>query len=134
MSAPPRLLVAPSPVHGVGCFAAEPIPAGALLSFPIVMVGSVAREDPKLCRYLFPTVAHGAAAEDVGPALARLRSEAPRDFSPSAFVVGPVAFCNHSSDPNLRDRSLDAGPPATKTFVVLRDVAAGEELTLRYLD
>jgi SET domain-containing protein len=46
-----------------------------------------------------------------------------------AVALGYGSLYNHSSTPNAR---YDEGPGATMLFTALRDIAAGEEITINY--
>jgi len=108
--------LAPSPIHGIGLFAAAPIPAGTILW----------RLDESFDR----------AVDEVE--LARLDVVAQLQVQRYAYV-DPVRrvrilcgddarFFNHADDANCRDEP-DSDGTAT---VAVRDIAAGEELTWDY--
>jgi SET domain-containing protein len=112
-----RTRVAPSAIHGLGLFAAQPTACGT----------PIWRFEPGFDRD-FP-------AQEVA-ALPPLAQEHTRWFSwvsrenGHAILSGDHAcFMNHSPTPNT-GRPSDAAP--TDTTVALRDIAAGEELTCDY--
>jgi SET domain-containing protein len=112
-----RVRLAPSPIHGIGVFAVDPIPSGA----------EVWRFTPGLDLDLDPGVL------DAQPALAReaLLHYGYLDPRLHRYILGcdDVRFFNHSDTPNVvpdftRDRyGVDSAA---------RDIAAGEELTVDY--
>jgi SET domain-containing protein len=109
--------VAPSPIHGLGLFAVAPIPAGTAVwrftpGFDLdVDPGAVAGQPPafreRLLHYGY-----------VDPRLGRY-----------ILCCDDARFINHSDHPNL-------GPDYTADRygldLALRDIAAGEELTVDY--
>ncbi len=104
----PKAAVRPSPIHGRGLFAAEPIARGEVVC---VKGGHVF--DRRRLEELTPRL--GPAEIQIGEGL----------------FIGPVTederegsmiFSNHSCEPNV-------GVRGEITFVALRDIAAGEELT-----
>jgi uncharacterized protein len=108
--------LAPSPIHGIGLFAAAPIVAGS----PVWRL-----DEP------FDHVVDEVA-------LARLEVVAQLQIQRYAYVdplrrarvlcADDARFFNHSDDPNCRD---DPASGASVTLAV-RDIAAGEELTWDY--
>lgn len=114
-----RIGLAPSPIHGIGVVALTAIPAGTRDLFsppgdewpgvPLAELESL----PPHARKLIGTYC--------------LKDDERVYLPPRGFrVVDLVLFLNHSDAPNLRQ--MDAGD----YFVTLRDIAAGEELTLDY--
>jgi SET domain-containing protein len=106
--------VAPSPIEGVGVFAAETIPAGALIW----------RLDPAFDRL----VRHDGVADL--PATFRTFAERygyPYPHDPSLLVLelDNGRFMNHSATPNTCFTDPDAG-------YALRRIEAGEEITCDY--
>lgn len=110
--------LAPSPLHGIGLFAAEPVPAGELIwsldeTFDLALdetavaaLGPVARGQVERYAYLDPH--------------RRVR-----------ILCGDDArFFNHASDANCRDQP---GSDGART-VAVRAIAAGEELTWDYAE
>ena len=114
------MLIAPtrlqsSAIHGLGVFAAQPIPSEAVVS-----------------RYQPPfDVAYTAdAIERLSPAERTfLRCYAYRSvFNGIYYLVGDHdRFMNHSETPNV-----GMNPDGTSTVLALRDIAEGEELTCDY--
>jgi SET domain-containing protein len=108
--------VAPSRIEGVGVFAAEPIPAGALIW----------QLEPRLDRL----IARGEVAA-LPPALQDFveRYSYPYPHDPEQLIVevDNGRFMNHSERPNTVFSDPDAG-------YTLRDIAAGEELTCNYAE
>ena len=104
----PKAKVAPSPIHGRGLFAVAAIARGEVVC---VKGGHVF--DRRRLEELTPRLgpAEIQIGEDlfIGPV-----SEDERD--------GSMIFSNHSCEPNIAVRG-------EITFVALRDIAAGEELT-----
>jgi len=105
--------LAPSRIHGLGVFAAEPIPAGTAvwvlhprydLTFPDAEVAAM----PPVLRAFMDCYGY---RDDRHPGLVFCGLDNGR-------------FMNHSDDPNL-DQIDDAN-------VAVRDIAAGEELTCDY--
>jgi uncharacterized protein len=104
----PRTAVKPSPIHGRGLFAVEPIAKGEI----VAIKGG----------YVFDSATRREAEQRLGPA------EIP---VADGFFVGPLAeeeregamiWSNHSCDPNI-------GVQGQIVFVAMRDIEAGEELT-----
>jgi uncharacterized protein len=110
--------LAPSPIHGIGLFAAAPIAAGTALW----------RLDEAFDR----------AVDEI--ALTRLELVAQLQIQRYVYIdptrqvrvlCGDDArFFNHADDPNCRD---EPGSDGTVT-VAIRDIAAGEELTWDYAE
>ena len=101
----PRAVVRPSPIQGLGLFAAEPIAAGEV----VMRLGGKLIDDSALAR-LKPPYSSVAVAEDLNLLI---------------DTAHPVRYGNHSCDPNLWP--LDAATVAAR-----RDIAVGEELTIDY--
>jgi len=116
----PVLLVptflAPSPIHGIGLFAAVPVPAGTVVW--------------RLDEPFDQVVAEGALA-DLGT-VAQLQVQRYAYLDPVRHVrilcADDARFFNHAGDANCRD-APDSGGTAT---VTVRDVVEGEELTWDY--
>lgn len=106
-----------SPIHGLGLFAAQPIPAGT----------PVWRREPGFDR-AFPTA---EVARLPAPAQAHLRHYGFLEAASDRWVLdGDLAiFMNHSSVPNTGAPGVEG--PAEVTYA-LRDISAGEELTCDY--
>lgn len=112
-----RVRVGPSPIHGLGLFALEDVPAGT----------PVWRYQP------------GFDQDFSAAAFATLPPPAQAHLRWFGFVRAPdrhwvlsgdhACFMNHASAPNTG--APDAGG-GTVTTVALRDIAAGEELTCDY--
>ena len=109
----------PSSIHGIGVFAAEPIPAGTEVwrfspGLDLDLDSSVVEDLP---RHLQDWFAHFGYV----------------DFHLDRLIVclDNARFINHSAAPNLRsDYSADRYGP---DFAV-RDIEAGEELTADYAE
>ena len=104
----PKAMVRPSPIHGRGLFAVEPITRG-----DVVCVKGGHVFDRRRLEELTPRL---------GPAEIQIGED---------LFIGPVhederegsmIFSNHSCEPNV-------GVRGEITFAALRDIAAGEELT-----
>ena len=114
------LTVASSPLHGQGCFVTAPVPAGEpvarakLLIFPPEEMGLLF--ETHLKNYLF-----------------HLRDGIPKD-GPfyTALAMGPISFCNHSTEPNC-DFALDEAA-AQITLTARRALVQDEEVTIDYGD
>ncbi len=113
-----RVGLAPSVIHGIGVFALADIPAGTsdLFAPPAAWV-PVAEADvaalPPHARKLVDTYCLWDSGMYYLP---------PHGFR----VIDVVTYLNHSAVPNVRQ--LDGGD----RFETVRDVAAGEELTVDY--
>ncbi|PJI52932.1 hypothetical protein CTI14_35470 [Methylobacterium radiotolerans] len=110
-----RLVMRPSPIHGVGTFTTQDITAGELL---ILVTGGLiyTREDRDLGRV-------------------RLAGELynEEELPTGELIVTPKVFhyyINYADEPNIVDLTRH---PASTQYVALRDIRAGEELTARYL-
>ena len=112
-----RTRVAPSPIHGLGLFAAEAIPRGT----PVWQF----REgfDHAFTRAEF--------AELPAPAREHLRWFSYFDATRDALIKSGdlCCFMNHADAPNTGSGPHPCEPVIT---VALRDIAAGEELTCDY--
>jgi len=108
--------LAPSPIHGIGLFAAEPMAAGTAVwclheGFDVVVdepvvasLGTIAQLQVQRYAYIDPK--------------RRIR-----------ILCGDDArFFNHADDANCRDDPSSSGA----VTVAVRDIAAGEELTWDY--
>lgn len=91
-----------SDIHDRGCFATEHITEGMTFTFPVILV------DNSNCVHLFPWMKEK-----------------------KSIVIGPVTFCNSSSDPNLMILSIDR-ENLTKQFIAVRDIMKGAEVLLKY--
>jgi SET domain-containing protein len=108
-----RAEVRPSPIHGLGVFAAEPVAAGTPVS------GWHAAKDFKLTPREWDALPKNL-----------------RNYLYTFMWIGPDAcwygshdgarFTNHSETPNLR------WDETTRVSVAARDIAAGEEFTENY--
>lgn len=107
--------LAASPLHGVGCFAAENVSAGTL----------VWQFDPKLDRELLPNEI-GAVPET---ATAFLKSHAWKSPSGTILVcLDSGGYFNHSNTPNTC-MSEDG-----YQCLAIKDIVTGEELTTNYIE
>lgn len=108
--------VAPSPIEGVGVFAAEPIPAGTLIW---QLAPGLDRLIPK------------HEVESLPPLFQQFveRYSYPYPHDPGQLIVelDNGRFMNHSEAPNTIFSDPDAG-------YTIRDVAAGEELLCNYAE
>jgi hypothetical protein len=104
----PKTAVQPSPIHGRGLFAVEPIATDEI----VVIKGG----------YVFDAAELAGVAKELGPAEIQVAD---------GFFIGPrragerdggMIFSNHSCEPNI-------GVAGQIVFVALRDIAVGEELT-----
>ena len=105
--------VGESPGKGRGVFASRPILAAETIEeAPVIVVPApeVPRiDETKLGDYYFDW---GESQKDAG------------------FMLGICSLCNHSYSPNARFyRKYESG---AVLFVALRDIAAGEEITVNY--
>jgi len=103
-----KVAIRPSPIHGRGLFAVEPVKRGELVA---VKGGHVF--DRATLRRVEGTLGPAEIQIDDDLFIGPLRPEERE---------GSMIFSNHSCDPNL-------GVRGQIVFVALRDVAAGEELT-----
>jgi SET domain-containing protein len=105
-----RVYVGPSPIHGEGTFAAEPIRAGdrifAVDDSNLVPEGMSHEEAERLYRHHCDDIAGG-----------------------KKVILGePDGWINHSCDPNVNRISIDD----RRWEIALRDIAADEEITHDY--
>jgi SET domain-containing protein len=113
-----RIRLGPSPIHGIGVFAAADIPAGTRDLFspprPWVPVPEAEVESlPPPARQLVQTYC--------------LWDEGVYYLPPDGFrIFDLVMYLNHSAEPNLRP--VNGGD----FYETTRDVKAGEELTVDY--
>ena len=108
--------VAPSPIEGVGVFAAEPIPSGTLIW----------QLAPGLDR-----VIRKSEVDALPPLFQQFveRYSYPYPHDPEQLIVelDNGRFMNHSAAPNTLFSDPDAG-------YTIRDIAAGEELLCNYAE
>lgn len=110
-----RTFLAPSPIHGLGLFAADAIPAGAAVwTFRPGFDQKLARADVER---LSP------------PARAQVLRYAYRGHDSDAYILcaDDARFFNHAEAPNVVDDPSEEG-----TAVAARDIGPGEELTSDY--
>lgn len=106
--------VAPSPIEGVGVFAAEPIPAGALIwQLAPALDRLIRRSEIAALPPLFQQFVE------------RYSYPYPHDPEQLILELDNGRFMNHSDAPNTVFSDPDAGYTTC-------DVAAGEELTCNY--
>ena len=120
-----KTYLAPSPIHGVGVFAAEPIAKGQEVSrfvpgFDSICLPLQYAQLPPLAQNFLRC--YGFPLELLASQLGRPEDELRGGW---ALEVDNMRFCNHSAAPNL---SAD-GPVRA-----LRDIAAGEELFQCYFE
>ena len=112
-----RITVGPSPIHGLGVFAAEPIPAGTLVwEFT---AGFDLEVDPRRVEGLPPVLRE------------RLMHYGYVDRHLNVFVLccDDARFLNHSTAPNL---TTDYSTHRHGIDRACRNIAPGEELTVNY--
>ncbi len=111
--------VAPSPIHGLGLFTAEPIPQGT----------PIWRFEPGFDRTFSP--AQFSALPPIVQAHLRWYSYVAKENGHFVLSGDHTGFMNHSPTPNT-----GASPNLTDTVITtaLRNIAAGEELTCNYYD
>jgi SET domain-containing protein len=107
----------PSPIHGLGVFAVEPIPAGTVVwrftpGFDLDLDPAILDAQPPHFRAVMLHYGY------LDPRLSRF-----------VLCSDDARFINHSDTPNLRT-DLSAEPHGVD--VAARDIAAGEELTIDY--
>jgi uncharacterized protein len=118
--------VAPSPRHGLGVFASEPIPGGQLIHVaPVIIISATDLEliDGTPLRGLV----YGWEHSEPGTC---------------AFALGLGSLFNHDERPNCVYHRVDAGDVNVTTgevhgfdaltYTTVRDVAPGEELLIDY--
>jgi SET domain-containing protein len=111
-----RVYVAPSPIHGLGCFAAEPIHQGQL----------VWQFDPRLDLRI-PLAEFDNFPPATQEFLKRLTYvEQIQGVDYMVLCADQAKFVNHSNSPNLID-----SPDGTLEWAA-QDIAADEELTCNY--
>lgn len=96
-----------STIHGRGCFATRDISSRESFTFPVLVVEKTVLDS--IMEMTFPW-----AGKKQG-----------------SIVLGAVTLCNASSTPNLAIDTIDK-IKMTKTFTAVKDIAAGEEVTLSY--
>ena len=113
-----RTRLATSPIHGIGVFAADPVACGAEVwrftpGFDIDLDPEHVQSLPELFR---ETLLHYGWI----------------DAQLGRFILccDDGRFINHSSDPNVR---TEHGLDRYGVDIAVRDIAAGEELTMDYL-
>jgi SET domain-containing protein len=112
----PELAVVPIAGKGRGVVAVEPIAAGMVIE--IAPVVPYKTEGP-----------HDVMPE---PLLPPELTDLPHDWDEECgcLVFGAMQFSNHSAEPNAKfERNIEA---LTMTFTALRDIKAGEEVTIDY--
>lgn len=111
-----RVYVAPSTIHGLGCFAAEPLTEGQL----------VWQFDPRLdLRIPLAEFANfPPAAQEFLKRLTYIENIGGVDFM--VLCADQAKFVNHSNEPNLID-----SPDGLFEYAAC-DIPAGEELTCNY--
>ena len=108
-----RTRIGPSRIHGVGVFAADPVPAGAVVwrfepAFDrVVTAEELARSPPAFRAYLD---AYAYPSQDLGGAM--------------LLCCDHAKFLNHSDRPNTEERPFIS--------VAARLIAEGEEITCDY--
>lgn len=108
--------VAPSPIEGVGVFAAEDIPAGTLIWMLAPALDRLVRRDAiAALPPLFRTFVE------------RYGYPYPHDPARVIIELDNGRFMNHSDRPNTRFDDPDAG-------YMLADLKAGQELTCNYAE
>ncbi len=111
------MYVAASPIAGRGMFAAEPIPAGTTLHVaPVILLDEDDHQtvdDTGLTGYVYEWYTGGVA-----------------------FALGYGSLFNHARSPNCKYELADEDHPAwpAMEYSTVRDVEAGEELTIGYVE
>lgn len=95
--------IADSKIHGRGCFAIRKIWTGEYFRVPVILVPRDTES-----RYVFPW-----------------------DRENKSICLSAITMCNSSENPNLKIVSIDP-VKLLKTFQVIRDVNAGQEIFLKY--
>jgi hypothetical protein len=112
----PELAVVPIEGKGRGVVATQRIVSGTLIeAAPVVPYRTECKRDEMPDRSLPPELA-----------------DLPHDWSEECgcLVFGAMQFANHSDTPNAGfTRNIEA---VTMTFTALRDIEAGEEITIDY--
>jgi uncharacterized protein len=113
-----RVYLAPSSIHGVGCFASDPIRKGEL----------VWQFDPRIDRRI-PRSEYSNFPPVVQEFLQRLTYiEVVEGVEYMVLCADHAKFVNHAQDPNLLD-----SPDGLCEYAAW-DIAVGEELTCNYYD
>jgi SET domain-containing protein len=112
-----RLVVRPSPRHGLGVFARVPFAAGEMVERVVCL--PVPPDQVELAR-VRGSVTHRYAMPDMPVAGA------------SAWMLGFGALYNHEPDPALANVRWEPVGPRLLHFLAVRDIAAGDELTYDY--
>ncbi|HUJ85308.1 MAG TPA: SET domain-containing protein [Burkholderiales bacterium] len=112
-----RARLGPSPIHGLGVFAAEPIARGAEVwrftpGFDLELDPALVGRQPERLREWLLVYGY------LDPRLERF-----------ILCCDDARFINHSAAPNLRP---DFGREPHGVDLALRDIAPGEELTVDY--
>lgn len=103
-----KAAVKPSPIHGRGLFAVEPIGRGEI----VAIKGG----------YIFDRKRLAEVEKTLGPAEIQIAEDYFIGPLNEAEREGAMIFSNHSCEPNI-------GVQGQIVFVAMRDIAAGEELT-----
>lgn len=94
-----------SKIHGKGVFAKNFIPKGTLLTCDVLVLN----ERPlSIKNYFYPW-----------------------EGIEHSLCMGFGSYFNHSLTPNVRIKSINKRK-LTKTFIILKDIEVGEELTIKY--
>lgn len=101
-------VVKASPIHGLGCFAARDFFSGECVTSSVMV---------------FPKEDLEAIVTHTFPWEGRCTG---------SIVLSKLSYCNASNDPCLKILSIDKAR-MTKTFVFIKDVREGDEITLKYL-
>ena len=104
----PKTVVKSSPIHGRGLFAAAPIARGEI----VAVKGG----------HIFDGATRAALQSRLGPAEIQIGDDLFIGPLTEADRDGAMIWSNHSCEPTI-------GVQGQITFVALRDIAAGEELT-----
>ena len=104
----PKTAVKPSPIQGLGLFAAVPIAKGEM----VAVKGG----------YVLPREEWARLEQTLGPADIQISEELVIAPARADERDGAMVYSNHSCDPNTAIQGQIA-------FVAMRDIAAGEELT-----
>jgi len=104
----PKAKVAPSPIHGRGLFAVAPVARGEV----VCVKGG----------HVFDGLRLEELAPRLGPAEIQIAEDLFIGPVEESEREGSMIYSNHSCEPNI-------GVRGEITFVALRDIAAGEELT-----